>query len=194
MIWGTVGLAVTVPIALASQSPYLAWRQPIYISAGYAGIAGLALLLLQPLLAKGALPGLHPMTSRRLHRATGAVLTAAVLLHVIGLWITSPPDVIDALTFRSPTPFSAFGVVAMWACFLAAALALFRRRIRPKGWRFTHKVLTTIIVTGTIIHALLIEGTMEPISKALLCLIVVAAATWAMHPTRTQKSQHHHNP
>lgn len=179
LIWGAVVLAITVPIALAAQSPYLAWRQPIYIASGFAGIAGLALLLLQPLLAKGALPGLSPIASRRLHRATGAALTAAVLLHVAGLWITSPPDVIDALTFRSPTPFSAFGVVAMWACFAAAAMALVRRRIPLKRWRLTHKILTLVVVTGTVIHAMLIEGTMEPITKALMCVSVLVVVIWS---------------
>ena len=46
-----------------------------------------------------------------------AVLVIAVVLHVAGLWVTSPPDVIDALLFVAPTPFSNWGIIAMWALF-----------------------------------------------------------------------------
>ena len=46
-----------------------------------------------------------------------------VIVHVAGLWLTSPPDVIDVLLFRSPTPFSAWGAIAMWAVFAAALWA-----------------------------------------------------------------------
>jgi hypothetical protein len=116
-----VAIAICVPIAAAAASPLLAWRQPVYIIAGFAGIAAMALLLLQPLLAAGLLPGLtrsarapHPPLDRRLR------LFGLVVGHVGGLWVTSPPDVIDALTFSSPTPFSAWGVIAMWALFGAA--------------------------------------------------------------------------
>ena len=106
---------VLVPLALAAMSPLLQWRQPVYIAAGFAGIIAMCLLLLQPLLAGGLLPGLTGLRGRRLHRWTGALLVTAVLLHVAGLFVTSPPDVIDALLFRSPTPFSAWGVIAMGA-------------------------------------------------------------------------------
>ena len=58
LIWTAVALAIAVPLALAAQSPLLAWRDPAYIAAGFAGIAGLALILLQPLLMGDALPGL----------------------------------------------------------------------------------------------------------------------------------------
>ena len=47
---------------------------------------------------------------------------------------------IDALIFTSPTPFSPFGVIAMWAIFAVALLAAFRRRLglRPRTWRIAH--------------------------------------------------------
>jgi len=98
-------------------------------------------------------------------------------VHVAGLWITSPPDVIDALLFRSPTPFSAWGVIAMWAVFATALLAALRRplRIRPRWWRAGHLSLAVVIVGGVVAHALLIEGTMESVSKVVLCGLVVAA-------------------
>ena len=83
----------------------------------------MALLLVQPLLVAGYLPGLPRSRGRRMHRWVGGGLIAAVVIHVAALWLTSPPDVIDALLFVSPTPFSAWGVIAMWAVFAAAALA-----------------------------------------------------------------------
>jgi len=177
LVWGALALAVAVPLMAAAASPLLAWRQPVYIAAGFAGILGLGALLVQPMLIGGFLPGLPPTRARHLHRWTGVLLAGSVALHVAGLWITSPPDVIDALTFTSPTPFSAWGVVAMWAVFAAASLAALRRRLRlsPRAWRRGHTALVVVIVTGTVVHAMLIEGTMEVVSKAGLCLLVAVA-------------------
>lgn len=177
LVWIAFAVAVFVPIAAAATSPLLAWREPIYIAAGFAGIVALALLLVQPLLIGGYLPGLSPLARRRLHRLVGAGLFLAVVLHVIGLWITSPPDVIDVLLFASPTPFSVWGVVAMWAVIVTFVLALLRKplAVRPSVWRMVHSALAAIIVVGTVVHALLIEGTMEPVSKAVLCVMVAAA-------------------
>lgn len=173
-IWLALLIAIAIPIGAAAASPLLAWRDPIYIIAGFAGILGLTLLLLQPLLAGRLLPGMPPLKSRHIHRWIGVVLVACVVVHVGGLWITSPPDVIDALTFASPTPFSIWGVLAMWALFATALLAAFRRRnkLRPNTWRLAHSALALIIVSGTIIHALLIEGTMEIFTKAGLSALV----------------------
>jgi predicted ferric reductase len=155
----------------------LAWRDPTYIAAGFAGIAGLAILLLQPLLIGGYIPGGSPLLARRIHRWLGAMLVAAVGLHVGGLWVTSPPDVIDVLLFRSPTPFSVWGVIAMWTVFAVAVLAAGRRQLglKPRTWRITHATMAVVIVVGTVVHALLIEGTMEEFSKAALCALVLAA-------------------
>jgi len=57
------------------------------------------------------------------------------------------------------------------------ALAAFRARLRipPKVWRIGHTALAVVIVLGTVVHALLIEGTMEPLSKAAFCILVVLA-------------------
>lgn len=181
LIWTALAAAVAVPVAAAAASPLLAWRDPVYIAAGFAGIAAMALMLVQPLLAGGYLPGLPASRGRAVHRWTGAVLVAAVVVHVAGLWITSPPDVIDALLFRSPTPFSAWGVIAMGALFLAALLAALRPtlskrlRLRPRIWRFAHTSLVMVAALGSVVHALLIEGTMETVSKAVLCVLVLAA-------------------
>lgn len=187
-----VALAALIGWALADAvtSPLLAWRQPVYIAAGLAGVAGLALMLLQPLLAMGAAPGLHPRLSRRIHGWVGAGLVAAVVLHVVGLWITSPPDVVDALLFRSPTLFSPFGVAAMGALFAAALVAAFRRRrLRPKTFSRLHVGLAAVAALGVVAHALLIEGTMGAASKAALCAAVVVAvvmAAWRLVPNRRQ--------
>ncbi|MEO1204718.1 MAG: ferric reductase-like transmembrane domain-containing protein [Pseudomonadota bacterium] len=163
----------------SAASPLLAWRDPVYIVASFAGVIGLCLMLFQPLLIGGYLPGLSGQARRRAHRWIGGGLVLAVVIHVGGLWITSPPDVVDALLFASPTPFSAWGVIAMWAIFAVALLAAFRRRLRlrPRTWRISHTILAVIIVSGTVVHGLLIEGTMETLSKvALSGLVLVATA------------------
>lgn len=176
LIWAALIAALGVPIALAAASPYLQWRDAVYTAAGFAGIVALGLLLVQPLLVAGYLPGPSAYRARRLHRWIGGALVAALLVHVAGLWITSPPDMADALLFRSPTPFSPFGVVAMWAVFAVALLAFFRQRLGLRTWRLVHLSLATVIVAGSVVHAMLIEGTMETMSKAALCALVVAAA------------------
>jgi predicted ferric reductase len=182
LIWGALAAAVGVPIAAAAASPLLEWRDPVYILACFAGIVGLGLMLVQPLLIAGYLPGLSAYRGRRTHLWIGGALVVAVVIHVGGLWITSPPDMIDALLFVSPTPFSPFGVVAMWAIFAVAILASLRRRlgVRPRTWRIAHTLLAIVIVVGSVVHRLLIEGTMETISKAVLCALVLVAATKVM--------------
>src|SRR3954454_24206427 len=127
LIWAALATAVCVPIAAAAVSPLLAWRGPLYILAGFAGILALGLMLAQPLLAGGYLARLSGFSRPRAPRRIGGALVAAVAIHVAGLWITSPPDMIDALDFTSPTPFSPFGVIAMWSIFAVALLAVLRR-------------------------------------------------------------------
>ena len=198
-VWLTLALALAVPVGIAATSPLLEWRQPIYIGAGFAGVAALGVLLVQPMLAGNRLPGLSAANSRAAHRWTGGVLLALVVAHVVGLYITSPPDVVDALLLVSPTPFSIWGVVAMWAVFMAAGLAVARRRLamRPRVWRAVHSLLAVIIVVGTVVHAVLIDGTMGMVSKVLLCAAVVGVTTkvlidkrvWQMGPRRrTQRT------
>lgn len=182
LIWAAALSLAFGPLLLAAGSPYLAFRQPIYIAAGFAGIAAMGLLLLQPLLAHRVLTGLPK--PRRVHAVLGALIIALITLHVGGLWITSPPDVIDALTFRSPTPFSVWGVLALWAALAAAFLAARRRALRPKTWRRGHLTLGAVIALGTAAHALLIEGTMEPMSKAALAAALAWASLWAAWRSR----------
>ena len=177
LIWTALLITVAAPIALAAMSPLIAWRDGVYIASGFAGMLALALLFAQPLLVGGYLPGLPARSGRRVHRWIGVALVGMIILHVAGLWLTSAPDVIDALLFASPTPFSVWGVVAMWASFAAAALAALRARLRIRAttWRLAHTVLAIVVVIGSVVHALLVDGTMEPLSKAAFCMLVVLA-------------------
>lgn len=196
--WIALAAAICLPIAAAATSSLLEWRGPVYILAGFAGIIALGLVLVQPLLIGGYLPGLSAYRGRRAHHWIGGTLLVAVVIHVGGLWITSPPDMIDALLFASPTPFSPFGVIAMWAIFAVALLAALRRRLglRARTWRIVHMPLAIVIVAGSVVHAMLIEGTMETMSKAALCALVLAAAikvmtdlrVWRMRETLRKES------
>ena len=58
LIWVALAAAICVPIVAAAASPLLAWRGPVYILAGFAGIIALGVMLVQPLLIGGYLPGL----------------------------------------------------------------------------------------------------------------------------------------
>jgi len=77
----------------------------------------------------------------------------------------------------------------MWAVFCAAILASMRKRLRlkPPVWRLCHFSLVIIIVVGSTVHALLIEGTMGAISKTVLCVLVVAAAGKVIFDARPWK-------
>ncbi len=44
-LWAALTAALVVPVAIAATSPLLAWRQPVYITAGFAGIFAMALLI-----------------------------------------------------------------------------------------------------------------------------------------------------
>ena len=58
------------------------------------------------------------------------------------------------------------------------ALAALRSRLgwRFRLWRLAHGSLALVTILGTVVHALLIEGAMEPVSKAVLCLVALGAA------------------
>ena len=177
LFWGGLAVVLGLPIFAAMTSPLLQWRQPIYIAAGLAGVLALCLLLIQPLAIGRYLPNVDPLRSRSIHRLIGTLLVVLIFVHVGGLWMTSPPDVIDALLFRSPTPFSVWGVIAMWCVFATALFALLRRRFRIKHhiWQRLHTGLALVIIVGTVTHALLIEGTMETWSKAALAVLAIIA-------------------
>lgn len=181
-VWSMLALVLIVPVFAAALSPLLEWRSPVYIVAGLAGVFGLSLLLLQPMLAGGFLPGLSSLQRIRFHRWVGATLTVSLFIHLVGLWVTSPPDVVDALLFVSATPFSIWGVIAMWSVLATVLLVLYRRKLRlsSRVWRLIHQCLAVVTVVGSVVHALMVEGTMEMLSKVVLCLCVVVATGCAI--------------
>ena len=187
--WGILALLAVVPLIAAGFSPQLAWRDPIYIASGFAGVAALSAMLLQGLLAgKSDLLGLGPSTARRLHRGVGLFLVLAVAAHVAGLYLTSPLDVMDVFLLRAPTVYSFWGLLALYALLATVAMAVFRRRLRlsPKTWRHIHGLLAAVTVTGTVAHTLLIQGTMEPVTKAALCLGVMTATAVTVFGVKRQ--------
>lgn len=181
LAWGCVATVMIVPVAVAAFSPYLSSRNMPYIVGGFAGIVGLSLLFLQPLLAAGYLAGSQGPIGRRWHRWLGVAIIVMVALHVGGLYLASPPDTIDALLLVSPTPFSVYGVAAMWGVVATAILVVLRRPLgqRHSVWRLVHNGLAAVVVVATIIHALQIEGAMELASKWMLCM-AAAGATGAV--------------
>ncbi|MBU2957907.1 ferric reductase-like transmembrane domain-containing protein [Paracoccus sp. 1_MG-2023] len=173
------------PIVAAAFSPLLTWRGPVYQMAGFAGIAALALMLPQPLLtAAPRILGIDPARGRRMHRLVGPALVAAVLLHVAGLWVTSPPDVIDVLLFRSPTPFSLWGMIGLCAILAAAVLTPRLRVATLRIRRMIHRGLTLFAAPSAVAHTILIEGTMEPVTKIALSIAVIAATALTLRPLR----------
>ncbi|WP_210410544.1 ferric reductase-like transmembrane domain-containing protein [Oceanicola sp. D3] len=180
LIWAALAALIAVPLALAALSPWLAYRGFAYITGGFAGILALCLLLLQPLLVAGYLPGLRGPRGRRWHRRAGMALVGLTLLHIAGLWFTSPPDTVDALLLRAPTAFSVWGFISLWAILATAALVALRRRIAPPRWRWAHNALAALVVLATVLHAVQIEGAMELVSKWALCLAALAATAAAL--------------
>lgn len=177
LIWLALATLMTVPVIDAALSPYLSYRSIVYIAGGFAGILGLCLLLPQPLLGARVLPGLGPMAAARWHQRIGIALVFCVVVHVVGLYLTSPMDTIDVLLLRAPTPFSLYGFLAFWGVVLTALLVALRRviRVRPRVWLWGHNLLALGVVIATAIHALRIQGAMGAVSKAVLVGAVVVA-------------------
>jgi predicted ferric reductase len=176
--WAAVLALGLVPATIAATSPLLAWRSVPYIIGGMAGVLALAVLLVQPLLAAGYQPGPGIARARIWHRRLGMALVVLVVLHIGGLYLASPPDTLDALLLVSPTPFSVYGVTALWTLMATALLVALRGRLgwRPAVWRVVHNALAAVVVVATVVHALMIEGAMGHTSKLLLCLAVLAVA------------------
>lgn len=174
--WLILACFVIGPVIIAAASPYQAARPAVYIVASLAGVLAMALLLVQPLLAAGYLPGLSPAQMRRGHLWTGSIFAACVAIHIGGLYLTSPQDALDALLLTSPTPFSVYGVIGMWGVLLTLILVALRTQVglRYSAWQIIHNAVAAIVVICSVVHALMIEGTMGTISKWSLCLAIVA--------------------
>lgn len=181
-VWASLTVLVIASVIIAALSPLQASRNTAYIIASLAGIVALGILALQPLLARGHAPEVHAGRQRRWHRVLGGGLVLAVVLHVGGLYLTSAPDTLDALLLVSPTPFSIYGVTAMWAIALTALLASVRRKLGmpPKLWRGLHTILGITIVVATVIHAVQIEGAMGWWSKIGLSGAALVAFGWVL--------------
>ena len=61
-------------------------------------------------------------------------------------------------------------------------LAVFRARWRMgvRAWRTGHSALAAAVVIASVIHAVLIEGTMGTVSKTVLCVLALAATAKVM--------------
>ena len=82
-------------------------------------------------------------------------------------------------------------MIAMWAIFAVALLAALRRRLglRLRTWRMAHTLLAVVIVVGSVVHGMLIEGAMETVSKAILCVLVLAATIKVMTDLRVWRKR-----
>ena len=177
LAWCVLACVAIVPVLMAAASPLLHGREAVYIVGGMAGIIALALLLFQPLLASGFLPGISAVQRRRWHRWGGTLLILMIALHIGGLYLTSPDDLTDALLLVAPTPFSVYGVIGMWTVVLTAILVAARSWIKLShaNWKIVHNALAVIVVLSSVVHALMIEGAMNTLTKLILCISVLAA-------------------
>lgn len=164
------------PVVVAATSPLLSGREAVYIVGGMSGVVALALLLLQPILASGYLPSISTIKSKAWHRRIGLLLVLAIALHIVGLYLTSPDDLMDALLLISPTPFSLYGVVGMWAIIVTTLLVVLRSHLswRHTLWKIVHNILACIVVVTSVTHALMIDGAMGYRSKLILCIAIIA--------------------
>jgi predicted ferric reductase len=191
LVWCLVMACVLVPVGIAAANPLQANRDALWIVGGMAGIAALALLLVQPLLAAGYLPGPSLTAGRRWHRWLGTMIVVTVGLHIIGLYLSSPEDITDTLLLVAPTPFSVYGVIGLCGVVLTAVLVAVRSRsgLRYTSWRIVHNALALVVVVSSIVHALLIEGAMGSVSKLILCALIFAVTVivlFRIHATKTQ--------
>lgn len=175
LVWLLLIGVIGVPVLVAALSPLQQGRNTAYVIGGLSGIVALALLLVQPLLAAGYLPGAHTMRQRRWHRWTGGFMFVAVAVHIIGLYLTSPDDMTDAMLLVAPTPFSVYGVIGFWSIVLTAILVAVRRHsgLSNLAWSIAHNLLAVIVVGASVVHALMIDGAMGSLSKRVLCICVL---------------------
>jgi len=177
LVWSLLAVCVLAPVAIAAANPLQESRDAFWIAGGLAGVVALALMLAQPLLAAGMLPAPPLPTARRWHRVLGFGVASLIVLHVVGLYLSSPEDIADALMLVAPTPFSVYGVLGLVGILLTIVLVAARSRLalRYAVWRLVHNGLALIVVAASVAHALLIEGAMGAVSKAALCALVLAA-------------------
>ena len=177
--WVAIAVIAAVPVVAAALSPLQAGRELLWVTGGMAGVVALSLLFVQPLLT-AAVPVLLPAREGiAWHRWGGIAILAMVGLHVGALYAYSPDDVTDVLLLVAPTPFSIYGVISLWCVVLTLLLAATRRRLRlaHRQWRILHSVLAVAIVSAGAVHAVLIEGAMEEVSKLTVCAAALVTTT-----------------
>jgi len=59
-----------------------------------------------------------------------------------------------------------------------------RKRLGLRIWRIGHSAAAIVIVVGTVVHAWLVQGAMEDVTKAALCLLVLGAGVLALRRRR----------
>lgn len=179
-VWLIVAAIAAVPVIAAALSPLQRGRETLWIIGGMAGVVALSLLFVQPLFTATAPVLTAARKGISWHRWGGVAIIAMVGLHVGALYAYSPEDVMDALLLVAPTPFSLYGVIGLWCVILTGVLAAARRRLRlgHRRWRIAHSVLAVAIVSATAVHAVLIEGAMEEISKLAICFAALATTTF----------------
>src|ERR1044071_10001503 len=91
LIWAALMAAICVPIGLAATSDLLAYRGLVYILAGFTGIIALGLVLVQPLLIGGYLPGLPGYRGRRADYWIGGTLGAPGMVQRARPLVRRPP-------------------------------------------------------------------------------------------------------
>lgn len=175
----TLICVLILAVIVAALNPLQESRSIEYVIGGLSGVVALALLLLQPLLAIAFLPHGSVIQQRRWHRWIGTAIVITVALHISGLYLASPQDMIDAMLLVAPTPFSVYGVVGLWTLVLTATLVAFRKRLRLNisTWNIIHNSLAVIVVITSVVHALMIEGAMGYVSKLILCICLIGATT-----------------
>jgi predicted ferric reductase len=79
----------------------------------------------------------------------------------------------------------------MWAILAVALMVALRQwlGLRPRTWRIAHTLLAAVIVIGTAVHSILVEGTMETVSKLALCALVFAATVRVILEKRVWQSR-----
>lgn len=176
LLFLVAALAVSA-FGLAAASPLQKGREVVWIFGGLTGVLALTLLLVQPLLTTGLVPA---RPGRRIHRWLGPAILSLAMAHVWGLWLYSPDDIADALLLRAPTPFSAWGVASLAGLMAAGFVPALRRRMFYRLWKPLHLGLALVGAISAVIHAWMIFGAMEPVSKALLCVAILASLAVAV--------------
>lgn len=172
---------VILPLVVALVSPLQTGREAIWVIGALAGVLALSLLVIQVLLPTPWLRGIIIGDDSRVHRLLGIAIAVIVIVHVGGLYVTSPDDIADALVLQAPT-YSRLGVLSAWCLALSLGLALARRKLALtySDWQIVHAFLAVVVVTTAVAHTVMIRGTLDGPVEVLLCGAAVIAVSAAI--------------